>query len=630
MSVLETPRIYFKGQVSWDPVTTNNYAQNYNETNCTTIFPEKLPSIQDEVQKYRDASVAQIGSMGNWNPHGTYRSSFYDAAVCGFDRGQGTSTDDPFSASAVNFTGMLVDLEPFGSYTSQLFFDSMLFGVQGGYSIQLPRTSRLIDRQINFARNTSKQTAIAGVASVIWTTSFAKADGLRIDALDSGILADLNQALQADDVLGLTVRFNTYRTIYYDNPTLTNGSAAMKQEAAELINKITSGGGFQPNPARALLVGVLGLWRKNEPVQEPGDRALVPVGNPPSVGSAAALCTTDSIVIDLANSIPEVDADLNKANLGTLSVVAVDQSGVVQQTLGSIPYSAYDRTAYEASAGIVTLPLAAGVSQQIANLNIQINSTQGPILSEEALRAIPLSPNLYIDQGQLTEAIFQVYEHGLPVTNGINLQMNLMSADGSSIESSSQLTTDASGRVSVLLSAPNPGITAYVPSFTATDAPTGGLNTQLNTYMYVRVLPADQNIAALPPTWPNVYAYVLSNWNAMAPCMDNWLRLDDPAQIRAYTAILKRLTAPTSFEHFRFMPITRDLSAGMRTLLYAWLDSPQDAAAELPSRVQLLKKGLRPQEPAATQPQPEQPTLSIENMTQTQLSQSFRGGPKGN
>ena len=52
--------------------------------------------------------------------------------------------------------------------------------------------------------------------------------------------------------------------------------------------------------------------------------------------------------------------------------------------------------------------------------------------------------------------------------------------------------------------------------------------------MYVRTLPADEATAKLAPTWDNVYTGVLANWNAMAPCMDNWLRLDKPAQVKAY------------------------------------------------------------------------------------------------
>jgi hypothetical protein len=627
MSVLETPRIYFKGQVSWDPVTTNNYANNYDEKNCSTLVPTLLPSLQECVQGFRDGAVIQISDgNGNWNPHGTYRSGFFDTEVCGVDRGKGTTTSDTFNTSAVNFMGMLVDLEPYGSYSSQLFFDSMSFGVKGGYCIQLPRTSRMTARQINFGRNSPKRMAIAGVASVIWTTSFAKADGLAINALDSGALVDLSDALQQDDVLGLTVRFSTYRTIYYDNPTLTSNSQAMQDEANRLHDKIT-GGGFQPNPARSLVVGVLGLWRKREPAHEPGDRTLVPVGKP-SIAGVSARCNGDALVIDFSNSIPEADAALEKADLGPLAVDATDDSGAVKENLGSISYTEYNRAAYQASAGIVTLPLPSGMPQKIAGLKLRISAKGTVLLGEEVFRAIPAEPNKYMNQGSPGEASFQVYERGLPVGSGVALTMNQVKFDGSVFQAGITMTTDAHGVVTLPLPAKVSGITAYVPAFAPPEAPQppNGLSTQLNTYMYVRILPADNEIAALPPTWPNVYAYVLSNWNAMAPCMDNWLRLDDPAQVRASAAILKKLTNPANIEHFRYMPITRDLSPGMRSLLYAWLDSAPDTAAELPSRVKLLKAGLRR---GVTVAVPSQPTVGMENMTQIDLSRSMRGGPKG-
>ena len=63
-------------------------------------------------------------------------------------------------------------------------------------------------------------------------------------------------------MLGLTVRWNAYRTLYYDNPG--NMAALAKELHAKL-----AGGGFQPNPARSELVGVLGLWRKGEPPANP-------------------------------------------------------------------------------------------------------------------------------------------------------------------------------------------------------------------------------------------------------------------------------------------------------------------------------------------------------------------------
>ena len=64
--------------------------------------------------------------------------------------------------------------------------------------------------------------------------------------------------------------------------------------------------------------------------------------------------------------------------------------------------------------------------------------------------------------------------------------------------------------------------------------------------------------------------------------MDNWLRLDDPAQVKAYAALLKLLTNSANFEHFRFMPVTRDMSADERTLLLKFLDAPDDATAAKP------------------------------------------------
>ena len=55
--------------------------------------------------------------------------------------------------------------------------------------------------------------------------------------------------------------------------------------------------------------------------------------------------------------------------------------------------------------------------------------------------------------------------------------------------------------------------------------------------------------------------------------LDNWLKLDDSAQVLAYAAIVKRLTDPANFESFRFMPVTRDMSRGERTLLYNFLNT---------------------------------------------------------
>ena len=575
MSVLETPRIYFKGEISWDPIVTNNDPGHYDEDSGETI----LPPGTGRVKAFRDAAI-KISQNHIWNPQGTHRVKFFNSSVCGYDKGAGTKPHDPFLNAAVDLTGMLVDLEPYGALSSQLFFDRMHFGVDGGYRISAPRSTRFTDRYVSFRRSSAPNTYIAGGASVVWQTSFPKEGGLKIDAFDSDALKSLSDGLNHADVLGLTVRFNSYRTIYYDNPNLSNRLQNAGPDEQALQAKLEAGG-FQPNPARSLLVGVVGLWRKTDAAHEPGERTLVPVGKS-RLGSSWVRMDGAGVTIDLSNCVPEVDAQLTKLNLHKLSLVTVDPtSHAVLQTLGSFDYDKYDRAAYEATAGIVTFPLTTPPAAPLPGVpapNLQLqDSSNVPLLTEIPLRALPNTPNLYLEQGQNATITFQVYRQGQPVKQaGIPATIFQMDAGGQNVLGQTPVKTDSSGLLSLAITATSDGISAYVPSFSAVDDPTQtGINPAVNTYLYVRIRPADANIAALPATWNNVYTNVLANWNAMAPCMDNWLKLDDPVQVKAYAHVLKRLTDPANFEAFRFMPVTRDMSPGERTLLYKFLDGEQ-------------------------------------------------------
>jgi hypothetical protein len=217
MSVLETPRIYFRGQISWDPIVTNNLDTLYDEESCRTTFPQE-PTAKERVAAFRAKAIEEVTGKV-WNPHGTHRSAFFDSAISGADLGAGCVQDDAFVGSPASFVGMLVDLEPYGSDTSQLFFDAMSFGIAGGDRIVAPRRTRFTARYLNFARNS--EGVIAGVASVIWQTCFSKAEGLAIDVFHSPALRKLKDALDEEGVLGLTVRWNSYRTEYFNRPFKT-------------------------------------------------------------------------------------------------------------------------------------------------------------------------------------------------------------------------------------------------------------------------------------------------------------------------------------------------------------------------------------------------------------------------
>ncbi len=580
MSVLSTPRITFRGEISWDPIVTNNDPSNYDEA-TGDILPGG-----DAAAAFRAAAIDQVTNGGNWNPHGTHRSTFYNTYITEVDLGGGAGgtpqAQDPFIGVPVAFSGMLVDLEPYGATTSQLFFDQMLFGIQGGCSIAAQRAYRFTDRYLNFQRNLANA-MIAGRAGITWQTCFPKTH-LTLEAFDSPVLQALNQALQGPGVLGLMVRWQAYRTVYFDDPTLSDnqGNPATAAREKELQDKLKTGG-WQPNPARSLLVGTIGIWHVDDPVHEPGDRALVPQGvtlaDGTVYGPAFALLGDTSVTLDLGTFVPDADRAANKHDVGTLSVVAVDPANpqTVLATLGTIPYAAYNKAAYESNAGIVRL---GGIASQdittAQQADLQIRDGTGTVIaSEAALRAIAADPNLYLDEGSTAQSSVRVYSRGVPVGAGVAVQLAAFSSDGAgnpvAVPVGTPQTTDSTGSVSFQFAAQAQGVVQYGFGIGA-DAPPASLASTSVTFMSVRVWPADAAIAALAPTWDNVYQHVLSNWYAMAPCMDNWLLLNDPAMVGRYGPMVKKLTAPENFESFRYMPVTRDLSAGKRTLLYNYLN----------------------------------------------------------
>jgi hypothetical protein len=599
MSILETPRILFRGNMSWDPIVTNNKARFYDETTGTTELPKgagaDAKAFRSRVEAYRKEAIA-----GNfWNVHGTHRSSFYDLAeadptcpqsaigaseIYGVDLGKGTAAD-ALVGSPVRFTGMLVDLEPYGNSSSQLFFEKMTFGIAGASRIVARRRTKVTARYVNFRRNSAG--AIAGVASIVWQTSFDKA-GLQIDVLDSAGLRTLANALNDADVLGLTVRWYNYRTIYFDTPVPNNQDPRMAALQQALVKKLTisdpaGNNVFQPNPARSKMVGSVGLWRRGEPAEEPGDRALVPP-DAQQIATAFARVDGDRLTIDLGNSIPETGLDLNKRDFGPIEVHAVGQ-GHADQLLATLSPADYDLQAYEGASGLVTKTIDS--TKFVETDSLELRASGATLLQEQPVRIVPNEPNIYADEGDKRSTTFQILVHGKPQRQPVRSVKLVQCTSEFKPIGEIPLIADANGVVSFNVPTKDAGVSVYIPlADSQTFTPGPGI-TQQYTYLNVRCLPADDLVAALQGTWDNVYCQVLSNWNALAPCMDNWLDLYDPAAVHAYGSVIKRLTDPANRESFLFMPVTRDMTKGQRTLLYAFLDGAPGSKSLLKAKVEL-------------------------------------------
>lgn len=199
--------------------------------------------------------------------------------------------------------------------------------------------------------------------------------------------------------------------------------------------------------------------------------------------------------------------------------------------------------------------------------------------------------------------------------SGISFSLSTLDYSGSTIQSTVQVETDANGQLSFPIDTSAGAVASYVPvpgAMPNPNLPTNGINTQINTYMYARTLPADTAVGQLPATFDNVYANVLANWNAMAPCMDNWLNLADEGQVLAYGPAIKGLTDPAAFENYRFMPVTRDMTTGERTLLYNFLDG----VVVQPSVAESAQATLAVAAPAPQAGEPAPATSGLAKMSQ--------------
>ena len=87
MSVLETPRLLFRGQITWDPIVTNNRSKWYDENTARTVF-----QTRQDVAQYRRQAIGDVTTNGNWNPDGTHRAVFFNTNVIGVDVGHGPET----------------------------------------------------------------------------------------------------------------------------------------------------------------------------------------------------------------------------------------------------------------------------------------------------------------------------------------------------------------------------------------------------------------------------------------------------------------------------------------------------------------------------------------------------------
>jgi hypothetical protein len=181
------------------------------------------------------------------------------------------------------------------------------------------------------------------------------------------------------------------------------------------------------------VVGSIGVWNDGELASVPMGRYLssnapvAPTGatQTTQLGPAAAQVDYENNILslDLSSAIPEIAiggtpaSSFEKLDLGTLEVGILNDSDFL--SIGNLDYAQYGRQAYEASAGIVDMPLPSSVTPeqvQRSLLAIRASGASGPItaLLEQQFCSQSDSRGIYLDQGGEQTFQISVLQQGVP------------------------------------------------------------------------------------------------------------------------------------------------------------------------------------------------------------------------
>ncbi len=193
MSVLAFPRLYLKGEMSWDPSVANNNETTYDSGTASALFQDG-----EDADRFRARMIRDTVQRGDWNYFGGHRCTLEGTTVVGgtSEPGAADTTTDPIIEAPVRLIGKLVDIDPYGT-VSQVFFDELLVGVPGRPHLRARPRRRMVSRWLSFSRNRGPaDVAIAGRAAAAWQAVFRAEDIDVVRAEGSPLLSALAAALE--------------------------------------------------------------------------------------------------------------------------------------------------------------------------------------------------------------------------------------------------------------------------------------------------------------------------------------------------------------------------------------------------------------------------------------------------
>ena len=578
MSVLSLPRINFLGACDWNPNTVNNSPTVYDESTAEPVKQKGIP-FDGFVRWLIQFNEAAKGPNGSWNVYGDHSATFVNATVKTCQ--PSPAVHDPLIGKSIQIVGnmrgksstpaRLVDVDPYGSTTSQIFYDTFSVGDRTlGFSAHA--ACRMFSRWPNFQRNL-QGLPIAGSMGVIWHTAAKSSDIEWYGVEQSPTLQALREAANASGNQGIVMIFAAYRTLYFKKATWQGKPIKDGKDLSAAYQEGFTDG----NPAESVIAGSVGVWKNGELASAPIARVLAPgtpvlppqivlsakravqelasqevatASKPVALGPAFAEIDQHRLVValDLIATFPEQNSTLAKADLGTFQLQVRSTDGTLTQIGPPLTPADYGQTAYEATAGIVEVPFTPDQLQALQTGSLEI-AQQGkgstPALAEQPLVTETDQRAVYVDQSQTRPITIKVYQKGQLAAGPTEIQILVAQYDNNGtlitiddkrlVEVLDQQGKPLTGGVasvkngiaSIKVRALHPGTCSlgFFP-FQGQEPPQPPSNNFPGTadfYAAIRTLPFDNKFENLPPDqvvdWNFVYKNVLLNFDVVYPVM---------------------------------------------------------------------------------------------------------------
>ena len=580
MSYLNVPRLVFSGKFMTDPSTVNNVVQHYD---TDTFMPNYWQSGD---------------SNGWWNPGGTGSWRFPHVTVTAAVYGDGSlcrqSQLDPVVGAAIRgandrVAAKLVDLDPQQQMIPAVWgFEMRVGDEQCGFAGPFVPTG-MADFWMRVPNRMGDSEACASYQSVLDPVQwFAPSESRAIGELHDAFTA-------AGTGAALSVRFIVDG--YNDDDT-------------------------SPGYKLGRISGCIGVAKPNEPKRFVAGRRMEPVpGSTIASNSAQAIIDGQSLTIDLGNSFPVTAPGGPMKDVGD-AFVALLPAGGPPTLLAAVAYR--DPTWYDATSGVMTVPLNLAQTTQAATTPIGLVVTSSDVgevvvLSEAAdgvwLRA---DQNVFrFDPGDTLTTTIHATRFGGPLAHQViafSLDPTSIAGDGPPVSTPadalrfpSTVTTDATGRAELALTASDPGNPrgyvdgqVYCVTYGAGSEPpaNGSITNQanlLNAVVRTGVVVADE------PTWIRDIEPIFTQYANLYPVMKPIVDMADFADVVRARSLLVE-TFERSINDPAYMPVTRDLSMAKRDMIRRWLpttrymklDSVEDLGLALQRAVELEHATIPP------------------------------------